>query len=67
MPRRPAVRKSDLSAALGATIALGMKPRAIRWHPDGGFTFDFDERPASADGDDLDNELAQFEARHGQD
>lgn len=66
MSRRPAVRKSDLSAALGATMALGLKPRQIRFHADGSFTCDFDERPASADGDDLDIELAQFEARHGQ-
>lgn len=67
MTRRPAVRKSDLNAALSALVAQGMKPRSIRYHADGGFTFDFEERPAPANDDALDVELAAFEARHGQD
>lgn len=66
MAKRPAVRKSDLNAALAASMALGLRPRSIRFHSDGAFTFDFDAKPAPAN-DDLDDELAAFEARHGED
>lgn len=67
MPRRPAVRKSDLSATLDVLMAQGMRPRSIRYHADGGFTFSMDDRPAAANDDGLDAELAAFEAQHGKD
>lgn len=65
MAKRPAVRKSDLSAAWAAALALGLRPRSTRFHTDGGFSIDFDEVPPRA-GDDIDAELAAFEAKHGQ-
>lgn len=66
MARRPAVRKSDLSAAWAAALALGLRPRSTRFHSDGGFSIEFDEKPVAAN-DHLDDELAAFEARHYED
>lgn len=66
MTRRPAVRKSDLSAALEPFLAAGLKPRSVRFYGDGGFGFGFEDGPPAADSDTLDAELAAFEAKHGQ-
>lgn len=66
MPRRPAIRKSDLSATLAAMMAAGLKPGAVRYFPDGGFKVECGDAPVAAN-DHLDAELAAFEARHGQD
>lgn len=68
MARRPGVRQSDLDRATEATArfcALGMKPRRVFFGREGGFTLDFENQPAPAN--DLDAELAAFEARHGDD
>lgn len=65
MARRPAIRKSDLNAAWAAALALGLRPRSTRFHSDGGFSIEFDDKPTHAN-DDLDDELAAFEARHGE-
>ena len=65
MARRPAIRKSDFKAALAAAIALGLKPSSARFHRDGEFSPEFDDQ-GRAPSDDLDDELAAFEARNGQ-
>lgn len=64
MPRRPAVRKSDLSATLQAMMAAGLKPGAVRFFADGGFKIECQGHPAAANDDGLDAELAAFEAHH---
>lgn len=63
MSRRPAIRKSDLNAALAAALALGLRPRSVRFHADGGFHLDFSEAPAAAN-DDVEQEIAAFEESH---
>lgn len=63
MPRRPAVRKSDLSATLQAMMAAGLRPGAVRYFADGGFKVECQGSPAAAN-DPIDAELAAFEARH---
>lgn len=65
MSRRPGVRKSDLNAALTAALALGLRPRATRFHSDGSFTLDFEDTPAPVN-DDVEAALQAFEAKHGQ-
>lgn len=63
MRRRAAVRKSDLTAALTTLISLGLTPRVVTCQRDGSFSLAFEESSAAAD--ELDAELAAFEARHG--
>ncbi len=65
MPRRPAVRKSDLDAALDAMLRRSLRPRKISCHADGSFTVDFDDQPAKGESDDLDDELDRWVASDG--
>lgn len=65
MARRPAIRKSDLSAAFASALAVGLRPRSTRFHPEGGFTLEF-EADQQAQEDAVTDELARLEARHGQ-
>ena len=63
MPRRPAVRKSDLQAAYAAGLALGLRPHSTRFYGDGGFIIEWGEKPAAAN-DDIEQEIAAFEETH---
>lgn len=62
-PRRPAVRKSDIAAAYAAGSALGLLPRSTRFYGDGSFDIVWVDGPTAAN-DDIDLELAAFEAAH---
>jgi hypothetical protein len=66
MARKPCnPRPADVRAHIRALEALGKKVTAVKYHPDGTFrlmTADY-QSPSL---DDLDRELDQFEARHGQ-
>jgi hypothetical protein len=65
MPRRPAIRSSDVDAAVAALEARGIRPCAIDLLPTGAIRVHI--APPQADAvDDLDRELAAFEARNGQ-
>jgi hypothetical protein len=55
-------RQSDLTRALKGARAAGIDVRRIRIAPDGSIEIDAGG-PSSAPGDDLDRELAEFEAR----
>ena len=65
MPRRPAIRKTDIDTAVASFMARGLKPTAADFLPSGGIRFHFIE-PSTPPDDDLDRELAAFEAKHGQ-
>lgn len=65
MPRRPAIRKSDIDAAAASLLARGLRPRAIDFLPSGAIRFHIDEPVATAENE-LDAELTAFEASHGQ-
>lgn len=62
--RRPRVRMSELKTTLSLLRECGMKPCALDTLPDGTYRWHFTE-PAANDEDDLDRELAAFEAKHG--
>lgn len=62
--RRPRVRMSDLKAALAALKEVGREPCALDILPDGTHRWHFTQ-PATNAEDDLDRELAEFEAKHG--
>jgi hypothetical protein len=62
--RRPSIRKTDIDAATASLLARGLKPTAIDFLPSGGIRFHFEVIAKQAD-DDLDRELAEFEAQHG--
>src|SRR5690606_12604908 len=64
--RRASVRKSDLSAALSAFAAQGLKPCAVDQLPTGGIRWHF-APPTDTPEDEFDRELAAFEAQHGKD
>jgi hypothetical protein len=64
MSRRPSIRQSDVDAAAAALEARGMKPCAVDFYPSGKFRFHLTP-PSDDQGDDLDRELAEFEAVHG--
>ncbi|WP_439395197.1 hypothetical protein ACRQ5Q_39475 [Bradyrhizobium sp. PMVTL-01] len=58
-------RPAEVKAQIMALEALGKKVTAVKYHPDGTFrlmTADY-QSPSL---DDLDRELKEFEARHGQ-
>lgn len=58
-------RPAEVKAQIMALEALGKKVTAVKYHPDGTFrlmTADYQ----SSSLDDLDCELREFEARHGQ-
>jgi hypothetical protein len=62
--RRPTIRKTDIDAATASLLARGLKPTAIDFLPSGGIRFHFGASAKQAD-EDLDRELAEFEAQHG--
>lgn len=64
MSRRPAIRKTDVDAACASLLARGLKPTAVDFLPSGGIRFHFAD-PVTPPDDDLDRELAEFEAQHG--
>jgi hypothetical protein len=66
MARRPAVRKSDLSAAYAFASEHGLTVRALRCLTDGGFVFDSVAPVGLQSSDPIDRELAALEARHGE-
>lgn len=62
--RRPQLRDADLETAWAFAEKHGLKVRALQSDGRGGFRLDFEE-PTAAN-DDVDRELAELEARHGQ-
>lgn len=69
MAKRPGVRQSDLERAAEAAarfLAIGMKPVRIVFGHQGGFAFDFVEKPTTPH-DEIDAALNEFEAAHGDD
>ncbi|TPM92689.1 hypothetical protein [Mesorhizobium sp. B2-1-3A] len=64
MSRRPALRPSDLVNALAALKQAGVEPSSLEVLPDGTHRWHF-TKPAASDDNDLDKELAEFDARHG--
>lgn len=67
MPRRPAIRRSDLCAALRSAQDSGLRVRSTRIFPDGGFSLEFADGTERQFGDDrIDDELARLEARFGE-
>ena len=65
MARRHALRPSDVRAALTACDEAGFAPTALEFSPDGRMRVLFTPQTGH-DEDDLDRELREFEARHGQ-
>ena len=65
MSRRPPIRKSDIENAAATLLAHGLRPKAIDFLPSGGIRFHFDDPTVPAT-DELDKELAELEARHGE-
>jgi hypothetical protein len=64
MSRRPAIRSSDVDAAVAALEARGIRPFAIDLLPTGAVRVHL--APLETDTvSALDRELAEFEARHG--
>ena len=69
MPQRPdSFTKTELKRALKSLREIGVPVKGVEFAPNGKFTALVGEpEPAAANGDaDLDRELAEFEARHGQ-
>jgi hypothetical protein len=67
MPRSACTfRQRDLTAAIRAMEAAGKSVARAEIEPATGKIIVVAERPTSASPDDLDGELAAFEARHGQ-
>lgn len=65
MSRRPGIRSSDVDAAIAALEARGIRPSAIDLLPTGAVRMHL--VPLQSDTvSDLDRELAEFEARHGE-
>lgn len=64
MSRRPAIRKTDVNAAVAPLLQHGLRPTAIDFLPGGGIRCHFHEINLNAS-DDLDKELLAFEAKHG--
>jgi hypothetical protein len=67
MQRRPAIRRR-VNAGAAALEARGLKPCAVDILPTGTIRFHLTAPSSIEDNgdDDLDRELAEFEARHGQ-
>lgn len=66
MARRPGIRKTDVDAAAASLLARGLKPTAVDFLPSGGIRFHFGSVATIPPFDDLDRELAEFEAQHGE-
>jgi hypothetical protein len=68
MPRIAALKQADITRAVKGALAAGLTIARIIARPDGVeiVTADSAHEPPQM-GDDLDRELAEFEARHGQD
>lgn len=69
MPRRPTVRQADIERALKAAQAVGLVVGGYEIDSNGRivvFTADGNAQEPLPVGDDLDRELAEFEARHGE-
>lgn len=64
MARRPALRTTDLKAAILVMRECSMTPAALDVLPDGTHRWHF-TKPTNSDEDDLDAELAEFSRRHG--
>lgn len=64
MSQRPRMRMSDLKTVLAALKQSDLKPCALDTLPDGTFRWHFTP-PQQHDDNDLDRELAAFEAKHG--
>lgn len=64
MARRPSLRSTDLLNAVETLKKAGMTPTALDIRPDGTQRWHFTQQLLS-DEDDLDRELAAFEAEHG--
>jgi hypothetical protein len=68
--RRPCLfRQTDLTRAVRAVQAAGCQDARVELDQNGKIVIAMGpaEQPAAQQGDDLDRELAAFEARHGQD
>jgi hypothetical protein len=61
-------RQGDVTKALKAAVKAGLKVQRAEVRADGSIILDFNGPPIAISGtvDDLDSELAEFEARHGQ-
>lgn len=67
MARKPCnPRPTDVTAHVRALEALGKKVTAIKYHPDGTFRLMTADYQSPSLDDDLDRELKELEARHGQ-
>jgi hypothetical protein len=67
MPRRPTrFTQADIARAVRAVIAAGLAISRVEIATDGKIVVVTDQQSVSAQ-DDLDRELAEFEASHGQD
>lgn len=68
MARRPCTfRQSDATRFIRAVIAAGLVPRQIEYAGDGRLIVMMEAGTVAASIDDLDQELAEFEARNGKD
>ena len=62
--RRPVVTASQLKRTLGAFMSQGLRPVACDQLPNGGLRYHFTS-DGLADEDDLDRELREWGAKHG--
>ena len=66
MARRPSFNPSDATRLIRAVMAAGLIPQRVEFVSDGRFIVVTSGEPSAASVDDLDRELAAFEARSGQ-
>jgi hypothetical protein len=61
-------KQGDVTRAIKAAVKAGLKVQRAEVRSDGSIVLDFNGPPVATSGtvDDLDSELAEFEARHGQ-
>jgi hypothetical protein len=64
----PTFRQGDVTKALKAAEKAGLKVQRAEVRTDGSIVLDFNGPPIAISGtvDDLDRELSEFEARHGE-
>ena len=60
-------KQADVTRALKAALKAGFKVIRAEVRTDGSIVLDFNGPPIATSGTDLDRELAELEARHGQD